>query len=405
MPPLQELLDGAQNIWPQALAFLQDLIAIPSVNGTDSEAAVAYRAQEEARRLGITSSLPALDPQRPNFLAEVGSGSKGFAFIAHTDTVALGDPKEWTYSPLSGRLVDGKIFGRGAADNKAGIACGLYTLALLRDKGWLRPGQGQVFMAGVVDEESGASSTLGVRHLLNNNLLPAQGAIYAYASDFVCIGHRGLLRFWLIARGKSIHSGSTAWSRGEQGVNAVTGLADALVHLETMLGRTDAHPDFPAMHSTITPGTLIQGGDFESIVPSTARAMVDVRLLPGLTPEQVLRQARAVLAEVMARRPGLQLTLEEKTRVPSVLIPRHHALAQIAADYTEAITGWRWPVEGAGPANEGYMLIESGIPTLCGFGPIGGNPHTADEWVSVESLIATLAMFSGIVVDYLDSLG
>ena len=52
------------------------------------------------------------------------------------------------------------------------------------------------------------------------------------------------------------------------------------------------------------------------------------------------------------------------------------------------------------PIPEGYMLIEAGIPTLCGFGPTGGNVHAPDEWVEIDSLGPTVAMYSGIIVDY-----
>ena len=90
--------------------------------------------------------------------------------------------------------------GRGAADNKAGIACSLYTLALLRDLNLIDPARQQVIVAGVVDEESGACSPLGVRYLLDSGALQARGAIYAYTSDIVCIGHRGLIRLELNAQ-------------------------------------------------------------------------------------------------------------------------------------------------------------------------------------------------------------
>jgi acetylornithine deacetylase/succinyl-diaminopimelate desuccinylase-like protein len=75
----------------------------------------------------------------------------------------------------------------------------------------------------------------------------------------------------------------------------------------------------------------------------------------------------------------------------------------LAQKYTEAVTGRRWEIAGAGPANEGYMLIEAGIPTLCGFGPNGGNPHAPDEWVEIDSLPATLAMYGGIIHEYLNT--
>jgi acetylornithine deacetylase/succinyl-diaminopimelate desuccinylase-like protein len=256
-------------------------------------------------------------------------------------------------------------------------------------------------VTGVVDEESGASSTLGVRHLLNEGHLPVQGAIYAYASDIVCVGHRGLLRLQLVARGKSIHTGSTEWSRGEGGVNAVLGLAAVLLQLEQLKLPAPEHPAFANLGCTVTPGTLFQGGEFESIVPATAEALVDIRLMPGQEAEEVITAVQQIIDEVISQRPGFNIHMSIKNNLPAAAIPMDHPLAQIAQRHAQANTGQAWPIAGAGPANEGYMLIEAGIPTLSGFGPNGSNAHAPDEWVEVASLTTTLATYAGILCDYL----
>jgi acetylornithine deacetylase/succinyl-diaminopimelate desuccinylase-like protein len=402
------LLEAADRYAQAVQDFLCDLAAIPSVNGVDTELAVAERVQAEARRLGLACSLLSAEnanPPRPNALVEWGDGPRGFGLIAHMDTVAAGDEAAWSSPPFTPDLRDGNIFGRGTADNKAGLALAVYTLALLRDQGWLDPGACRLVAAGVVDEESGASSSLGVRFLLDEGHLPIQAAIYTYASDVVCTGHRGLLRLRLTAHGKAIHSGSPAWSRGEGGVNASTGLARALLELEGLFDGYPRHPAFPGMFSTITPGTLLSGGEFESIVPARAEAVLDARLLPGLTGDAVLASIVAILRRVEAARPGLRFELEVKNNLPAALVEAGHPLVRIAQDYTEVITGRRWAAEGAGPANEGYMLIQKGIPTLCGFGPSGGGAHAVDEWVQLDSLTPTLAMYAGIIVEYLGGKG
>ncbi len=68
---------------------------------------------------------------------------------------------------------------------------------------------------------------------------------------------------------------------------------------------------------------------------------------------------------------------------------------------TRAITGQPWPIAGAGPANEGYILIDAGTPTLCGFGPTGGNAHALDEWVDLVSLSQAIAIYTATIEDYL----
>jgi acetylornithine deacetylase/succinyl-diaminopimelate desuccinylase-like protein len=277
----------------------------------------------------------------------------------------------------------------------------LYTLAALRDRGRLDPARVRVLVAGVVDEESGASSTLGVRHLLDSGRLPVQGAIYTYASDIVCIGHRGLLRLTLSATGESTHTGSAEWSQKRRGVNAVTGLAAVLLRLEALTIPAPAHRAFEGLGCTLTPGTLFQGGEFESMVPATASALVDVRLMPGQDPHGVLDAVQSAIAAEAAARPGLHVRVAIKNNLPGAAIPADHRLALLAQQHAEAVTGRPWPIAGAGPANEGYMLIGAGIPTLPGFGPQGGNAHAADEWVSVPSLMETVEVYARVIEAYL----
>jgi len=396
------LLTAAGKYQKDLTAFLRDLVRIPSVNGRDTEAALAGRIQVEANKLGFESRLVALQPERPNILVTYGAGADRFALISHMDTVAMGDPATWSSPPFAAEVKEGRILGRGTADNKAGIACSLYTLALLRDLHLIDPAHQQVILAGVVDEESGACSPLGVRHLLDSGALQVRGAIYAYASDIVCIGHRGLLRLELTARGQSIHAGLAEWHRHEQGANAVTALADLLLRLESLNVPASAPPGFEHLGFTITPGTTFHGGSYPSIVPDSANAVVDIRLLPGQSSADVFERVRDQIRIVENERTRITFEMKVTVDIPGAFIPQDHPLALLAQDYTEALTGRRWETAGAGPANEGYMLIEAGIPTLCGFGPTGGNPHAPDEWVEINSLPATVAIFAGIIHDYLN---
>jgi succinyl-diaminopimelate desuccinylase len=398
------LLAGANKYQTDLIDFLRDLVRITSVNGRETERLLAERIQMEAHKLGLESNLVALQSERPNILVTYGRGSESFALIGHMDTVAEGDPKSWSSPPFAAEIKDGRIIGRGAADNKAGIACGLYTLALLRDLKLIDSARQQVVVAGVVDEESGACSPLGVRHLLDSGALRARGAIYAYASDIVCIGHRGLIRLELSARGESIHAGVAEWHNHMRGGNAVMALAELLLKLESLNIPATAPSGFEHLGFTVTPGTIFKGGSFPSIVPDSANAVVDIRLLPGQSSAEVLELVREQIRAVEKNRSRISLDMKVTVDIPGAYIPNDHPLALIAQDYTEKMTGRRWETAGAGPANEGYMLIEAGIPTLCGFGPTGGNPHAPDEWVEINSLPATVAMFAGIVHDYLNLL-
>jgi acetylornithine deacetylase/succinyl-diaminopimelate desuccinylase-like protein len=396
------LLAAATRYSSDLTAFLRDLVRIPTVNGRDLEAPLAERIATEAGKLGLESRLVALQQDRPNILVTYGGGSERFALIAHMDTVAPGDETSWSSRPFEAEIRDGRIIGRGAADNKAGIACGLYTLALIRELNLIDPGRQQAIVAGVVDEESGACSPLGVRYLLDLGALQARGAIYAYTSDIVCIGHRGLIRLELIAHGQSIHAGLAEWHNHERGANAVMALADLMLRLESLNAPAAVPPGFEHLGFTITPGTEFQGGSFPSIVPDSARAVVDIRVLPGQPSATVLERVQEEMRLVQSQRRHITFKMNVTVDIPGAVISKDHRLALLAQDYTEALTDRRWETAGAGPANEGYMLIEAGIPTLCGFGPTGGNPHAPDEWVEIQSLPTTVAIFGGVIHDYLN---
>jgi acetylornithine deacetylase/succinyl-diaminopimelate desuccinylase-like protein len=383
------------------LTFLQELVQLKSVNGRHSEQAVAERIVAEAAKLGLNGRLVAKEPLRPNALVSWGSGPRGFALVGHMDTVAAGDASLWTSPPFEPVVRNGRLYGRGTADNKAGLAIGLYTLAALRDQSQINPEEVTLILAGVVDEESGASSELGMRYLLDEGHLPVHGAIYTYASDIVCVGHRGLLRLVLEARGTAVHSGSNEWSRGEGGVNAVTGLAAILLQLEQLNLPYEPHPAFDHLGFTMTPGTLFNGGEFESMVPGAATAVLDCRLMPGQSPEMVIEAVQSIIDAECRKRPGLHVSIQVKNRLPAAAISAEHPLAQIAQQHARAITGQPWPIRGAGPANEGYMLIGAGIPTLPGFGPTGGGAHAPDEWVDVASLVETAVLYATIISEYL----
>ncbi|MBI4130284.1 M20 family metallopeptidase, partial [Candidatus Roizmanbacteria bacterium] len=173
MPEKEQIKHLAGTYEQDLVDFIKELVRTPSVNGTHTEKAITTLIAERARTLGLPHELIALDAERPNvFVGTNFSRKSGLLFVAHLDTVPVGDEKKWKYTPFAAEIEDGKLFGRGAIDCKAGIALSIYALKILRDIG--KPELAK--FAGVVDEESGADSKLGARYLLDNGL-NAQAAI------------------------------------------------------------------------------------------------------------------------------------------------------------------------------------------------------------------------------------
>lgn len=383
---------------PEITAFCQRLVRTPSVNGEHLEAAVAEEIAGELRRLKVEPTVVAFTEGRPCVLASVGPGEGGLLFVGHMDTVAVGDIGQWSVDPFGGEVLDGRLYGRGACDNKAGIALAVHLLGVLRE--FESQLNRRVSLVCVPDEESGATGRLGITPLLREGYLQADAAIYTYPNlDLLAIGHRGLLRVRACAHGQAAHTGGEAWEQGRQGVNAVTGMAALLLALERWQPAFKPSPAFPNRRPVVTPGTRIQGGHMESMVPERCEALIDLRLLPGQQSAVIMEEMRAIAAQIAAERPGLRFEFTPLIDLPAVAISPDAPIVRSLAHWTEVLTGERPTVAGAGPANEGYLLIQAGIPTICGFGPPGGNAHAADEYVEVDGLVTAGKIYAAALLD------
>jgi acetylornithine deacetylase/succinyl-diaminopimelate desuccinylase-like protein len=385
----------------ELVALCRQLIQIPSVNGVHPEAAVAGAIADAMRAGGLNPALPIYEAGRPNVVAEIGHGEQAVILLGHMDTVPEGEHSLWSVEPFSAELRSGRIIGRGACDNKAGIAVAVIILSVLAE--FEEELQGRVVVACVPDEESGATGRIGITPLLREGYIPRAGqAIYTYPGlQTLCIGHRGLLRVRVHARGKATHTGGEAWEYGEGGANAVTALAEYLLALEAWRPEYEPHPAFPGRRPVVTPGTLIHGGEIESMVPASAEAMVDVRLLPGHSGDDVLAAMRLLAEPILQRRPGVGFSWDKRIDLPAVAIPRETPIVQALAHWTATLAGQTPMMVGAGPANEGYLMIQAGIPTVCGFGPPGGNAHAADEYVELSGLLLAAKIYAAAIIDLL----
>lgn len=375
------------------IALLQKLIQTPSVNGTDPEEAAARVIYDFAQTHGLEAEMTALEPGRPCVLARVGPpGEVGLLLVGHIDTVPAGDPAAWIHPPFGGVIENNKMYGRGAVDNKGGIAAALAALLQLKDQAanLRRP----VLLACVPDEESGATGVLGIKHLHATNRLSGLGAIYTYPDlDKINIGHRGLYRLKITTRGKSFHSGSLEWQRSDRNLNAATGLAEVLLALEG-LEIEDPHPDpyFQHFKTLITP-TLVEGGSGPSIVPDRYQALIDIRLVPSVPKEAIDGAIAAVLDPIRQKRAPLQIDISQEIYLPPTIIPEDSAVLSALRTSAREIIGIDPLVTVSGPANESYLLNQYGIPT-CTYGPVGEGAHALDEYVELESIFQVAQVYA-----------
>lgn len=373
------------------IEFCKILIQTKSVNGENPEIGVAGVIAEYAKKFDIDYEIVGLEAERPCVLMHVGPQEKMpcLVLVSHTDTVPSGNEGDWSFPPYEGTISDGKIFGRGACDNKGGIVSSLAALLLLRQMKI----QGHVLMVCVPDEESGATGRLGIKYLHEIGKLRGKGAIYTYPGmNRIKIGHRGVWRFKITTRGTSFHTGAAQWQFADKSHNAVTGMADILLQIENLHFDDNGDNYFERLKTVVTP-TIIKGGVAPSVTPDYCDATVDVRLIPSTPKSQIEKEVEQIITKVTQRRPSLKVSISEDTYIPPTIIPEDEPILIALKQAITNVLSEEPMTIVSGPANEAYLLNGFGIPT-CALGPHGTGAHSPNEFVIIDSIFKTAEIFA-----------
>lgn len=371
---------------------LRSLVRIPSQSGINTEQGVAKELSNLADDNGLDVRQMANNPEHPNLIISDGAALPNFVLIGHMDTVPIGDEEKWVHAPLAGEITGGKLWGRGALDMKASLVSGLYSLAAL--KALEIKAQGQAALVAVSDEESGADSPYGTKYLVDSDIFnDARAAIYMEPSTHViATGHRGVMRLTVHVQGESAHTGALGWQTKRIGANAVSGMSRIILSLEELRLPYEEDKNFIGYKPVITPGTTILGGSGINIVPDFCSATVDIRLLPNQNEQEIFNIVEDTCKNAIREFPKLSCELILNSFAAGASIGHEEPVVQSVKKWAERFLKRTPPTAVVGPANESYMLIKNGIPTICAFGPDGGNCHTFNEHVLVDSipLVATI---------------
>lgn len=387
----------------EEIAFVSSLVKAKSPNPytpQDSplhesvEGEVPTLIFEKLKSVGLSPRYLGASKERLNVVAEWGEkrGRMGLMLNGHMDTI----PPEGRdiISPYSGIVRNGKLYGLGSLDMKASLAAYIYAVkALMVAKVKLR---GKLTLAFVVDEESGACSSYGTQYLLEQGCVPKACLIGEHGSQYVRTGQRGSYRFKVVTMGEAVHTGVSAWERGEMGHNAVVDMAriiDALQGIEIPFKQSRM---FEGRKPVFTFPTRINGGTGLNVVPSSCEAYGDVRLLPGNSDAQV----KLLMVERLQKL-GLSYEIQDLMFVPAVEIDPHDPLVISLQQVAKAVLGYIPEAKVSGPGTDGWMMVKRDIPTIMGFGPDGGGEHGKGEWVDLMSLQKVTEIYARFIADYL----
>lgn len=374
---------------PPVIDTLQHLVRINSVNsaydGGPGEAELAdWIAAFFAARGIPTERQSTVFPGRDNVLARLPGRDRTRTLVleAHMDTVSISGMSVPPFDPV---IREGKLYGRGSCDTKAGLAAMMHTLADLKQEGTVPPCD--VLLAAVIDEEY---SYRGVVRLCEG--LQADAAIVAEPTELrAVIASKGVLRWAIEVQGKAAHS-----SKPHLGTNAIQHMRRVLEALEKDDARLSQRSHPLVGQPTCNVG-VIRGGVQVNFVPDLCTIELDRRLLPGETAEAALAEYQEMLDAlpgVTARNVQPLLLVDEALDTPP-----EATVAQVAAQ-TLAAMGLNAELCGVPYGSDASKLSRAGIPSIV-FGPGSiDQAHAADEFIETDQVLTALDFYRRFVLNY-----
>ena len=389
----------------EAVAFAADMIRIPTVNPPGE----AY--EDCARFIGRTLQRLGFDVEylaaegRPEHTvryprlnvvgSRTGLASRPTVHLnGHFDVVPAGEG--WSVDPFGGVVRDGKIYGRGSCDMKAGIAAAAFAAEAIRRAGV--PVPGKIEVSGTVDEESGGFA--GVAWLAEHGRLSATRTDYCIIPeplnvDRVCVGHRGVYWFEVATRGHIAHG-----SMPFLGVSAIEGMGHLLqaIREELMPALATRQTEMPvvpigARQATLNINGIFGGQAVDGIqtpcVADVCRAVFDRRFLLEEGFEATRREVEAVIARVRARVPRVEYALKDLMIVHPTRTPDDSPVIAAIEHGVQYVLG-RPATRVASPGTYDHKHVAriAGVPHCVAYGPGElEQAHQPDEYCRVDDLV------------------
>lgn len=382
----------------ELIALVQALISRNSENPTTTEEEVAVFVLDTLTRHGIAAEFSWAAPGRPNIVARLAGSRPGLGrkliLNGHLDVVPAG--AGWSRDPLGGAVEDGKLYGRGSCDMKAGVAAMMYAAITLKRAGL--PFSGELILFFNVDEER---ENAGMKKFLSEDWTADYAVIGEPTELQLCVGHRGVARYRLRTRGTPGHTAFT-----EQPDNAIHTMAPYIVGLAKLSEEVKSR-SHPIVGRSSLAVTQIRGGDAPSMVPGWCEVEIDRRLLPGETREQVRAEIERCLREAKPNGDGVTYELDNYLFVPASHIDPEHSLVQAATRAGSRVRTAAGRIGAprveafAATCEAPFFLLDKGIPTLiCGPGSLA-QAHTIDEYVEVAQVVEAVQLYIAFVEELL----
>lgn len=364
----------------EVIAFHRGLVQIPSINPPgDVRDAIEY-CRLPLAQAGFATEIVAMDEIMPSLIATKGGGEGPvLAFNAHVDVVPIGERSAWTFDPFGAEIHDGRIYGRGAGDDKASVtAQTMAAIAVARSGLRLK---GSLIVNEVADEESGGYK--GAGYVTEQRFFSPDFVIVGEQTmNEVALGEKGSSPTAITVRGRTAH-GALPW----EGANAIEAMSEVIVALRREYWPVIAARTHPYFHPSSASVNLFEGGVKSNVVPDYAQIYVDRRLIPGEDPAEVVAEIREIAINAVRDVPGITVEVEEFFPGAAATLEAEDSQLVTAMTGSNSKLGLSTSLRGFSMATDGRFWARQGIPTII-YGP--GDPklaHVPDEWIGIDELL------------------
>jgi acetylornithine deacetylase len=385
----------------EAVHFLQQVVQAPSIQGNEADAQKLVADKLAAMGLEVDMWEPGGEEliHHPYFCSPrtvfsgspnvVGiwrgeGGGKSLILNGHIDVVPSGDREQWEDDPFSGKIEDGKMYGRGVTDMKGGNIAMLYAVECLKQLGIQL--KGDVIFQSVVEEESGGSGTLAAilrGYKADATLIPEPTGMKIFPKQ------QGSMWFRIKVKGRSAHGGTRY-----EGVSAIEKsmlVVDAVRKLETERNEKISDPLYQNIPIPIPINIgSIRGGEWPSSVPD----LVELQGRMGVAPEEEMEDAKRAMVEALSSLEDDWLKEHPPVVewfgaqwVPGMIEPDHELMNRLIHAY-RSVRGEEPLIEASPWGTDGGLLAKVGGTPAIVFGPgVTGMAHYPNEYIELDKVV------------------
>ncbi len=369
-----------------AVALARELVRVRSVRPESGGAGEAEAAQLVAGVMlgfGWEPEVTEVAPGRPNVIATLaGGGGPGplLALEGHLDVVTEGDLSEWSVDPFEGVVRSGRLYGRGAADMKAGLAAMLHGARALQRAG---PFPGSLRLLVLSDEEG---MMLGAKRAVADGALSGVSGVIVCEPEGgeICPTSKGAIRVRVDFTGRMAHG-----AMPQEGASPIPALAALVMEVGRLEARLQGdHPEHPTLGRPFITPTVMNAGDMNqmNVSPGHAVLALDIRTIPGIDHSRLLSELAGICAAAAADA-GVDAGVVVLDDRPPVDTPRQDPLVVALARAHAEETGEPARFGGVPGTTDGTIFSrDAGVPSVV-YGP-GGKwiAHRADEFVEIAEI-------------------